>query len=208
MTKKSIKHHYISRIEELKNVFFYRKGSSRPIKQQTETDSKPYMPLRNGFSSAFDSTQALGIFEKYKTHDRSSKDCIGWGSHFRSFKYTGYGDFALVISISHPEHLKENSPDLQKWKNSIETISKIKCPLIPPIKLLKTTDHQSAYVTPYGTDRPMGTKRSKDLTIEKEMCKNYLLKQGYIIDDIWQIRWFKDIPFIIDFSDLKPIKDQ
>ncbi|MBQ49749.1 MAG: hypothetical protein CMP10_20380, partial [Zetaproteobacteria bacterium] len=65
-----------------------------------------------------------------------------------------------------------------------------------------------AYVTPYGIDRPIDTKRSKDLTIEKEMCKNYLLKQGYIIDDIWQIRWFKDIPFIIDFSDLKPIKDQ
>ena len=162
--------------------------------------------IKNHFYHEFDFRKAYDLLSKNGHSSKGSTKLIGEGIHFKSYIFNRESSFPLVISIG-KTNFKNNLPSsFEKWRSCLMQLKRIYMPLIPPFEIVSNSD-QIGYVTPYVPD-PADTSHSLWLPI-KDLCdklSRQLTRMSLVLDDYWQIKCLRGVPFIIDLSDIKAIK--
>lgn len=172
--------------------------------------------LREAFYKAFDAgrlrhaAQSLakgGAFPGFET--------VGAGMHFRCFVETpgvpGLGSrLRLVLKIASKEFISEVGNAAQ-WAARMQMVAGEA--LVPPFEILhlqaETTKGAEtvALIMPYGPD-PESCRSEWWLPRDDDFLRQFYLglsKRDLHLGDLPQMRCWDGIPFIIDFSDLRPI---
>ncbi len=152
-----------------------------------------YESLKTEFYKAFDPSYLDQAVEKLNLgHTLTGFSQIGEGADFAAWR-TEHGGFPFAIKIAHGEFSRSESRGA--FVRAMAKLKNLRAPLIPPVEVLDRS-YALAYVLPFGESR------STDWGISWQACCKALQEKGLKLADIPQVRFFKDTPFIIDWSDL------
>lgn len=129
---------------------------------------------------------------------------LGEGRHFRSYRLRGQGTLELAINFAKPSFFDS---ELGSWKSSLKRLGRINHPLLPPFELVEDANAEIlAYVLPYcEKDLPRSTWPVLGVERWLEDFTRSLSGAGLWLDDYLQLRSCRNHPFVIDYSDLKPL---
>ncbi len=171
------------------------------LKHKREHDCRQ---LYDYFYKSFDCSFIECTVEKIMRKDGYSKglQLLGEGRHFAAWKVPStLTQEQLVIRIPHDFHSR--SIQFRMWQNAIQNIIKLRVPLLPPIEIIRVKN-QTAMLSPFGNLNTLNlASHWNPLETHLSELKNYLQCLGLKIDDIIQIAYWRNIPFLYDLSDLQ-----
>ncbi len=164
--------------------------------------------LARAFQASLDLSLLESYFKNYLAGNASNLRLLGEGSHFRALKVeASHLAFEYVLSVGHGMGVfaseAEGEGFYRKWYSLMQTLPKE--PLIPPFALLRQGD-VFAWVLPYGTQ---GEDQAKSHwqplpEIFAQLQRSFLLA-GILLEDTWQLRYWRGIPFLCDLSGIKAL---
>ena len=152
--------------------------------------------LRSLFYRNFDPSYIL-----HHLKDVSSLEYLGGGAHFQAYfikKREGEGQ---VVKLAR-ESFYEDRVNYTRWQRAMNFIKGKNISLLPPFEMLDIGGI-AAYVLPFGEKRPHCQKTLSALALLWQRCREDLKEEGLKLHDLPQVRWHKDTPFIVDWSDLR-----
>lgn len=170
-----------------------------------EIDSRRF---REAFYGAFDYVRQAQVAMKLGRGEQVSGYApVGGGMHFRCFAETGerLSGVPLVIKIARPEFMGGMGAT-QAWVRTLKSIKGLR--LVPPMEVLEQGGSEGpiAMVMPFGPETVEGSAPHW-LPLRDSLDEFYagLRTLGLHLDDVPQMRSWQGIPFIFDFSDLRPV---
>ena len=196
-----------------------------PMKEQREKDKilNDMTKINEQFYLNFDESmihnhlhQILNPNER-KQSVNGPVSCVGTGYWFRSFlippKLNRHGQPFDGIVINVPARITDNKESSQHYYSWWQTMMKLKkcsstIPLIPPFHLLHHNKLRGIWTTLYGRlpSRSQPALHWQPLPDQIVRTQSLLAQNGFVIEDMIQIRCWNGIPFIHDLSDLKSVE--
>ena len=127
---------------------------------------------------------------------------LGEGARFRSYLMNMSG-MELVVKID--QHTFDaNFPKAcqASWVTGINRLIKLGITGVPPMALLKFRDSYVVVMT-YLADRPRSQAGIKNAENLEKVFSGYLETHGFKNNDLLQIGFVGDMPFVRDFSDIE-----
>lgn len=127
---------------------------------------------------------------------------LGEGRHFRVFKSLPPSDGrqSIILKVANQGYMETRTgAGIKRWIQALKNLEVGDCPYVPPMHFkYDTTFEQLFYFQPFGDDLHDPKLKEK---IASEFCLA-LNGFGMKIDDHIQIKECRDIPFVVDYSDI------
>lgn len=138
--------------------------------------------------------------------DRLPPQPLGEGRHFRSYRVISGKSLDLALNVAKRSFGEGQSATRRLWCQAIRQLQSLSHPLLPPIEVIPLQDDGIAYVMPYCEQEvPMASLRQEAFRTWLAEWERELEGLGLWMDDYWQLRLCRGHPFVIDFSELKPL---
>lgn len=163
--------------------------------------------LRQEFAASYDPSGHRAIVEALLAgRGARGGDFIGEGRHFRAWVVKLNAGNELVVNIGNEEFLRERgSAGLRRWLAAMQKFTTAKVPLIPPMAIIAVGGTVSMMM-PFGQSS-LAEISAHWLPLQNQQSefRQFLATCGLSLDDHMQIKVKSGVPFICDFSDLRPV---
>ena len=157
---------------------------------------------RELFCAALDPSRVLEILPRFEPA-RHRLRLLGEGAHFQSWYWPVEPDYPLVISLATDRFRHPDQPPPLEWMGCMKKLQKLRLPLVPPMEVFEMGE-RLAYVMPFGDSL---AEAAGPLWQPVDELAADLLRQlahhGLGLDDHLQIRCRGNLPFVVDWSDLR-----
>lgn len=155
-------------------------------------------PLTFDFYRGFDLSTLL-----LRMSQPGSLPFLGAGADFRAYLVKRPVGCSHVLKLAHRDFIDSRQGNFEAWLDAMRRLKGFDVPLLPPYEILNVGE-EWGYVVPFGERVRSDRMTGFDGSSLWKRCQESLGKIGLALLDVPQVRWYKDRPFIIDLSDLRP----